>query len=139
MKVLVPATVTILTYLLLSLVWADYGVLAHDRLDAYRGRLERNIERLEERQRELTAETRSLRTDADRIRVEARRLGYFAENEGRIRVEGFEVQPAPSSPGSLVKQRPRPRDNAAVIRAAAASAGLFALFIMLLLDHRGNN
>jgi cell division protein FtsB len=135
-KVLVPTTVTILTYLLLSLVWADYGIVAFDRLDAYRARLETNMGRLEERGIELAAETRSLRTDADRIRVEARRLGYFGENEGRIRVEGFETRHDPSSPGALVKHRPAPRNNDATIRAAAASAGLFALFIMLLLDQR---
>ena len=48
-----PLTVTILTYLLFSLIWADYGVLGYDHLDVYRARLESNIERLEDRRGEL--------------------------------------------------------------------------------------
>ncbi len=134
-----PLTVTIFTYLLLSLIWADYGVLGYAHLDAYRGRLESNIERLEDRQAELAAETRSLRTDADRIRVEARQLGYYRESEGLVRLEGYDPQAVATSPGALVKRpakRRDRRDHAAIIRAAAASAGLLALFVMLLLEQR---
>jgi cell division protein FtsB len=135
-KVLVPITATLLTYFALSLVWAEYGILAHSRLSAHRDRLEQNIEKLEERRRELRAETKELRTDADRIRVEARRLGYFGENEGLVRIESWSVEHEPSSPGALVKARPEPPNHQAIIRAAAASAGLFALFIMLIVDQR---
>jgi len=137
-KLVVPLSATILTYLLLSLVWGEYGLIAHRRLEAYEQRLDANIERLDERQRELEAETRSLRTDADRIRVEARRLGYFEENEGLVRLESYDPQPGPASPGALVKRRTteQPVSHAAAIRAVAASAGLFALFLMLLLDSR---
>lgn len=138
MKLVVPLSATVLTYLLLSLVWGEYGLIAHGRLQAYERRLEENIGRLEERQNELAAETRSLRTDADRIRVEARRLGYFEADEGLVRLEGYDPQPGPASPGALVKRRQaeQPVAHAAAIRAAAASAGLFALFLMLLLDNR---
>ncbi len=134
-----PLTVTILTYLLFSLIWADYGVLGYEHLDAYRVRLESNIERLEGRRTELSSETRSLRTDADRIRVEARQLGYYRENEGLVRLEGYDPQAVATSPGALVKrsaERGDRRDYAAIIRAVAASAGLLALFAMLLLEQR---
>lgn len=134
-----PLTVTIVTYLLFSLIWADYGVLGYADLDAYRGRLETNIERLEDRRAELSAESRSLRTDADRIRVEARQLGYYRESEGLVRLEGYDPQPVATSPGALVKRSAEVgerRDYAAIIRAAAASAGLLALFAMLLLEQR---
>jgi cell division protein FtsB len=138
-KLLVPLTVTIVTYLLFSLIWDDYGVLGYADLDAYRGRLETNIERLEDRRAELSAETRSLRTDADRIRVEARQLGYYRDSEGLVRLEGYDPQAVATSPGALVKRSPERgdrRDHAAIIRAAAASAGLLALFAMLLLEQR---
>ncbi len=134
-----PLTVTILTYLLFSLIWAEYGVLGYARLETYRGRLESNIDRLDDRQAELSAETRSLRTDADRIRVEARKLGYYREGEGLVRLEGYDPQAVATSPGALVKrpaERRDRRDHAAIIRAAAASAGLLALFVMLLLEQR---
>lgn len=134
-----PLTVTILTYLLFSLIWADYGVLGYEHLDAYKGRLESNIERLEDRRGELSAETKSLRTDADRIRVEARQLGYYRESEGLVKLEGYDPQAVATSPGALVKrsaERRDRRDHAAIIRAAAASAGLLALFVMLLLEQR---
>ena len=123
-------------YLLLSLVWADYGVIAYDRLEKHRDRLEKNLDELEERRTELAAETRALRTEAEQIRIEARRLGYFEENEGLVRLDGWEPERSPSSPGALVRNRPSPPDHAAVIRAAAASAGLFTLFIMILIDQR---
>ncbi|MFP4373210.1 MAG: septum formation initiator family protein [Spirochaetaceae bacterium] len=141
MKLLVPLTVTILTYLLLSLVWADYGVLAYERLGAYKARLEANVERLEGRRDELSTETRSLRTNSDRIRVEARRLGYYEQDEGLVRVEGYDPQAVSSSPGAFVKrpiERRGGRDHAAIIRAVAASAGLLALFLMLVLEQRGS-
>ena len=139
MKLLLPLTVTILTYLLLSLIWADYGVLGYERLEAYKARLESNIERLEDRQSELSAEARSLQTDADRIRVEARKLGYYRDNEGVVRLKGYDPQAVATSPGALVKrpaERRDRRDHAAIIRAAAASAGLLALFAMLLFEQR---
>jgi cell division protein FtsB len=135
-KVLLPLSVTILTYLVLSLVWSDYGVIASDRLETHKARLEANIEDLEKRQEELQARMKALRTDPDRIRVEARSLGYFEENEGLVRLESYDPKPAPRSPGRIVQRSTRQTDNGAIIRATAASAGLLALFLMLVFDRR---
>ncbi|MFO8064307.1 MAG: septum formation initiator family protein [Spirochaetota bacterium] len=134
MKALVPLTVTILTYLLLSLVWSDYGIIAHQRLERYHDRLENNVEELERRRQELKSQTRSLRTDADRVRVEARTLGYLGENEGRVRIEGFEPESNPTSPGGIVRNRRLVENHAAVLRSIAAGVGLLALFLMLIFD-----
>ena len=136
MKALVPITATLLTYLVLSFVWAEYGLLEYSRLRTHWDRLEQNIEELEDRRTELRAETRELRTDADRIRVEARRLGYFREDEGLVQLEDWNPEPEHASPGAVIKSRRTPSDHGAIIRAAAASAGLFALFLMLILDQR---
>lgn len=134
MKALVPLTVTILTYFLLSLVWSDYGLIAYERLERHHARLEKNVEELKQRRQELKLETRLLRTDADRIRVEARSLGYYGEDEGRIRIEGLEPASDPTSPGSIVRSRKLTENDGTVIRSVAAAAGLLTLFLMVVFD-----
>ncbi|MFP4067121.1 MAG: septum formation initiator family protein [Spirochaetaceae bacterium] len=136
MKLLVSTAVAILTHLMLSLVWGEYGLIAYRELDTYRDRLDENLERLEERTLELEREAQTLQTDAERIRVEARRLGYYAENETPVRLEEYRPASTRSSPGSVIRRRSPPADNAPILRAIAASAGLFTLFLMLVVDQR---
>ncbi len=124
------AAVIVWSYLLLTLVFGDRGLVAYTALSEYRQDLESHLQQLSAIQESLENDSRRLRTDPEQVRIEARRLGYVRSTEGIIRIPGRTDAPgAVDSPGEKL-QPPSPwKGERALFRTVALTIGLLAFFL----------
>ncbi|TVQ37174.1 MAG: septum formation initiator family protein [Spirochaetaceae bacterium] len=125
------AAIAVWTYLLLTLVFGERGMIAYARLSDYRDELSYHIGQLNERQRDLAAAAERLQSDPEEIRIEARRMGYVGRSEGLIRIPGHSVPRADSeTPGEKLPPPARWSADRSLLRALALSAALLAFFAL---------
>ena len=123
---------TVWSYLLLTFVFGDRGIVAYGRIERYRDDLLTHIELLETDRDLLAISAERLQTDPEQIRIESRRIGYLRPDEGIIRIPGRSSStPEIERPGDKLS---RPERHAAVdrslLRAVALSLGLLAFVLV---------
>lgn len=125
------SAIVVWSYLLLTLVFGDRGIVAHAALSEYRQELLARLEQLSAIQSSLETDTRRLQTDPEQVRIEARRLGYVRESEGLIRIPGrIDAHSAVESPGEKLEAPPPWRGDRALFRTIALTIGLLAFFLL---------
>ncbi|MFW5785712.1 MAG: septum formation initiator family protein [bacterium] len=132
MKAFVAASATCVLYFALSAIVGPVGMESYQQLSAYRDRLSENVAALESRGAELDAEAAAYRSDAGRIAVEARSIGYFAPQEGLVRVDGFTPERRSVAAGRLLERRPTQPDRLPLIRWLSLGFGVTVYLVLRL-------
>jgi hypothetical protein len=122
---------------LLVYFFGDSGVSAFDRLEAYHGRLERNVKDLDGLNRSLQAELASLRDDPRRAEVLARDLGLYRPGDRVLRIGGGPVPVEPYEVGTLLRLKAPRRDRGPWLKTAGLGLALLAALAVFLARRRG--
>jgi hypothetical protein len=125
------ATGSLLVYL-----FGDSGVTAFNRLEDYRGRLERNVNDLEGLNRSLLAELASLRDDPGRTEVLARDLGLFRPGDRVLRIEGVPDPVQPYEVGSLLRLKASRHDRSPWLKTVGLGVAALAAVVVFLAGRR---
>lgn len=132
MKLWIPLVTGFATYLLLTLLFGEYGVFNHRELQSYRSRLEAHVAMLEARRERLEQEELLLRENAERIRIEAHSLGYLGPDERLLRIDGALNRDRRSwVAGSVIRPATPLPDHSGAIRAISICSALLALILVL--------
>lgn len=132
MKLSIPLFTGFATYLLLTLIFGNYGVTNYGELERYRGRLESHVELLKDRKAALDDEERQLRESGARIRIEARSLGYLEPEERLLRIEGAPKRERRTwVAGSVIRPTGELPDHSSSIRAISICVALLTLILLL--------
>ncbi|MFP4330969.1 MAG: septum formation initiator family protein [Alkalispirochaetaceae bacterium] len=132
MKLSIPLLTGFATYLLLTLLFGEYGVVNYQNLQAEERRMEAHLSRLSERRKELLVEEAQLRESDERIRVEAHSLGLLTPGERLLRIGGTGAPEGRNwVAGSVVTAERRLPNHTDTIRAIAVCAALLALILTL--------
>ncbi len=118
-----------LSYSLMTYVWSENGVIAYQKLENYKERLESNIEELREVQEKLSIRTKSLQSDAETLALSARDMGYYRENERIIYLEGYKSKRNLYVVGELMRPFSREEVNPLVFRVFAVIVGIVGYII----------
>ncbi len=124
---------TFLTFSLLALFFGETGVVALKKLEDRNGHLEVNMADLERHGMELSARLGALRSDPEAIIVEARSLGLYREDDAVVMFRNLETQRKLPQAGRVLRMVPAPVGGEGILRILAASVGLVALFVTLIL------
>lgn len=135
MKAFVAVSAAFVTYFVLSTFFGPVGVQAYRQLGAYQQELSENVASLEQTGRELQAEADAYRSNAERIAAEARSVGYFREDSGLVRVEGFTPERRSIVAGRLMERRPVAENHLPLLRWISIGVGLL-LYLVLTLTRR---
>lgn len=124
-------SISVWTYLLLTLFIGERGVTAYTMLTDYRDDLSLHIEQLAELQQELAAAATRLQSDPEQIRIEARRMGYVGPSEGLIRITGRGAAgQVAESPGEKLNVPKRWSVERSLLRALALTVALVTFFLL---------
>jgi cell division protein FtsB len=134
-RLLVAAFVGITAYLAMAFVYGPGGLVAYRRMQDYRRDLEANIVELAEIHERLSARIDALSTDPEAVRLQAHALGYIAEDERVIRIEGYERRRNSFAVGRVVRRKDVQDDPTPVFRGIALSAAV-ATYLLLSLGRR---
>lgn len=129
-SLLIPATLMGLTvYLLLEVIFGQYGIIAYHRLDDFRDRSVLELAEIKDQTRVLQRQVRLLTTDRETVRLEARDIGFVATDEMVLRVQNRDPRLRHRyQPGALPSRFPQVRDNRPLFRSVG-----FAVFLLTLL------
>jgi cell division protein FtsB len=123
--------VTIWTYLVLTFVLGDKGIVAYAAVERYKIELEAHVEELSVIHDDLVIAARRLQSDPEQIRIESRLIGYIRPDEGIIRIPGRRpVERSDETPGVKLGPPEPWRADRSFLRALALSAGLLAFFLL---------
>ena len=120
-------------YCALSVIAGPAGLIAYRGLEARRDAMQVNLDALGTRNAALQSDLDSLRNDPGRAAREARALGYLAEGELSLVIEGQTVPPGENrlEPGNILKmEAPVPLGDA-TIKDLSLAAALLALVLSL--------
>lgn len=132
MKLWIPLVTGIATYLLLTLLFGEYGVFNYQELQRYRNRLDAHVAMLETRRGQLETEEVLLRENEARIRIEARSLGYLEPEERLLRIDGAK-RPERKAwvAGSVIRPTEELPNHSGAIRAISICSALLAFILLL--------
>ncbi|MFP4301364.1 MAG: septum formation initiator family protein [Spirochaetaceae bacterium] len=131
MKLWIPLVTGLATYLLLTLLFGEYGVFNYEELRRYRSRLDSHVGMLEVRRGELETERELLLENEERIRIEARSLGYLDTGERLLRIDGADKPDREAwVAGSVTRSGQELPDHSGAIRTISICSALLA-FILL--------
>lgn len=132
MKLWIPLVTGFATYLLLTLLFGEYGVFNYRELQSYRGRLDAHVAMLESRRQRLENEELLLRENGERVRIEAHALGYVGEEERLLRIDGArESERRTWVAGSVIRPSNVLPDHSGAIRAISICTALLAFILVL--------
>lgn len=132
MKLSIPLFTGFATYLLLTVIFGDYGLANYSEMERYRDRLESHLELLKSRKDSLDREEQLLRESGDRLRVEARSLGYLEPEERLLRIEGAPRKERRKwAAGRVVRPVEELPDHSGSIRAISICVALLTLILLL--------
>jgi len=132
MKLWIPLVTGFATYLLLTLLFGEYGVFNYRALQSYQNRLDSHVGMLEKRRERLENEELLLRENPERIRIEAHALGYVAPSERLLRIDGAPKREQRSwVAGSVIRPTIPLPDHSGAIRAISICSALLALIFVL--------
>lgn len=132
MKLWIPLVTGFATYLLLTLLFGEYGVFNQQQLRSYRNRLDAHVAMLEARRGQLETEEELLRENEARIRIEARTLGYLEPEERLLRIDGAEKPDRKARvAGSVIRPSKELPDHSGAIRAISICSSLLAFILLL--------
>lgn len=121
----------LLVYLSAVFFFGSMGRFAQVELEKRRDSLLANIEELENQGESLESLMWSLQSDPDRVLREAVRLVLVREDEGIIRIQGYQEKPRLLSPGGLLlRGAPPSQGMEPLIRVLAAAAGIIVFFFL---------
>jgi cell division protein FtsB len=132
MKLWIPLVTGLATYLLLTMLFGEYGVFNYRELRSYRSRLEAHVAMLQARKERLEREELLLRENGERIRIEAHSLGYVRPEERLLRIDGSETgEQRTWVAGSIIRPAAPLPDHSGSIRAISICAALLSLILVL--------
>jgi hypothetical protein len=102
----------------MNLFFSSGGIFAYEELEAYRDSIKMNISELSNINVSLVNDSEQLIRDSNELKVKARELGWFAENEGVIKISGFNYGSNGYSMGRLLSREVSRRHPQTVYRLA---------------------
>lgn len=115
-------------YLLLSFLYGRTGVVSTQELLVYRQKLYTNILELKKINNDLARKLQPLNT-MENIKLKAREMGYIAENEKKIFLEGLEKPNAYHTLGAIIYRESSEKDNSQLIRSVSL---IFSLLFFII-------
>ncbi len=124
-------------YLLLELVFGQYGMIAFRTMEEFRSKAAQELEVLQRQTLDLQRQVRLLTTDSETIRLEARDIGLVGMEEIVVRLENHETRPRHRyQPGAVPSRMPRIRDNRPLFRSLGFTVFLVTLLVQLIGSQR---
>ena len=123
-------------YTLLDISFGNTGIYATQKLISYREKLTKNVSELKKHNRELKNELQALQESPEKVKLNARVLGYYEENEGIIRPEGYKAEESFYSIGKNIKDDLRYNADEELFRTLSISLGLILFLFLLLFGRR---
>jgi cell division protein FtsB len=127
-------------YTLLDIGFGNTGIYATEKLISHREKLAKNVSELKKHNLELKDELTALQESPEKVTLNARVLGYYEEDEGIIRPEGYKKEESFYSVGRNIKGELQYNANEELFRTLSISLGcIFFLFLALFGRKRDNS
>lgn len=119
-------------YLVLELLFGNYGIIAYRSLERFRDKAVIELEDLRRQTSELQRQVRRLTTDSETVRLEARDIGLVGRDDVVIRLENRDPRPRHRyEPGAMPVSPPRVRDNRPLFRSLGFTVFLLTLLVQV--------
>ena len=102
-RIILSLYICLAVYTGAEFLWGPSGYLENKKLVLHKEELSGNIEQLTRINNDLNTTFNQLYSDSDSIRLHSRELGYFASNEGVIRLTGYSPSSHSLSMGKMLR------------------------------------
>jgi len=123
-------------YTLLDIGFGNSGIYATEKLSSYREKLAKNVSELKKHNKGLKDELTALRESPEKVKLNARVLGYYEENEGIIRPEGYKGEGSFYSVGRNIKGELQYNANEELFRTLSISLGCIVFLFLVLFGRK---
>lgn len=137
---IVPVTVSIIIYVLLSFILGQSGIVSYKQLEIQKINLIAHVDSIEQINDELNIEKTGLLQDPDVLRSYAKKIGYVSDGEILVKITGMEIKPdKPYNIGTYLNLKKIDYLSEKVIKLASVAIGVLLLVFSLFMYYSKKN